>query len=170
MAYNGYHVVACNASATSQVTGFSLMMQAPARIARRFTFGGNYGKCAWPTAEGHSSLVALRYGMDTMDSEQTLLSVGDAAKRLERSTEQVRRYLREGRLKGQRIGGQWFIERATLDHFAAAARTQQSFVQRLGKASAIHPLNDVIGIGQGTGSNIGEGKLAYRLAAARRRG
>ncbi len=105
-----------------------------------------------------------------MDNEQTLLSVGDAAKRLERSTEQVRRYLREGRLKGQRIGGQWFIERGTLDHFAAAARTQQSFVQRLGKASAIHPLNDVIGIGHGTGSNIGEGKLAYRLAASRRRG
>lgn len=103
-----------------------------------------------------------------MDSEQTLLSVGDAAKRLERSTEQVRRYLREGRLQGQRIGGQWFIERATLDHFAAATRTQQNFVQRLGKASAIHPLNDVIGIGKGAGSNIGDGKLAYRLATRRR--
>jgi len=107
--------------------------------------------------------------MDSMENEQTLLSVGDAARRLERSTEQVRRYLREGRLKGQRIGGQWFIERATLDHFAAATRTPQTFVQRLGKASAVHPLNDVIGIGKGAGSNIGEGKLAYRLAAARRR-
>lgn len=105
-----------------------------------------------------------------MDSEQTLLSVGDAAKRLERSTEQVRRYLREGRLKGQRIGGQWFIERTTLDSFAASSRTQQSFVQRLGKASSVHPLNDVIGIGQGHGSNIGEGKASYRADAARRRG
>lgn len=106
--------------------------------------------------------------MGTMESEQTLLSVGDAARRLERSTEQVRRYLREGRLKGQRIGGQWFIERAALDHFAAATRTQQTFVQRLGRASAIHPLNDVIGIGKGSGSNIGDGKLAYRIAARRR--
>lgn len=104
-----------------------------------------------------------------MDSEETLLSVGEAAKRLERSTEQVRRYLREGRLRGQRFGGQWFIERTTLDQFAAAARTQQTFVQKLGRASAIHPLNDVIGIGQGAGSNIGEGKRAYRLAAVRRR-
>lgn len=104
-----------------------------------------------------------------MDSDHTLLSVGDAAKRLERSTEQVRRYLREGRLKGQRIGGQWFIDRTTLEHFAASTRTQQNFVQRLGRASAIHPLDDVIGIGKGTGSNIGDGKNAYRLDAARRR-
>jgi excisionase family DNA binding protein len=107
--------------------------------------------------------------MATMDSDQTQLSVGDAARRLERSTEQVRRYLREGRLKGHRIGGQWFIDRSTLDLFTSSTRTQQNFVERLGKASAIHPLNDVIGIGQGTGSNIGEGKTAYRLDSARRR-
>jgi excisionase family DNA binding protein len=104
-----------------------------------------------------------------MENDQHLLSVGEAAKRLERSTEQVRRYLREGRLKGRRIGGQWFIERATLDHFAASTRSPQSFVQRLGKATSIHPLDDVIGIGQGAGSNIGEGKNAYRLDASRRR-
>jgi excisionase family DNA binding protein len=104
-----------------------------------------------------------------MDSDQTLLSVGEAAKRLERSTEQVRRYLREGRLNGRRIGGQWFIERETLDAFAAQARSPQSFVDRLGVASAIHPLDDVIGIGQGAGSNIGEGKGSYRLDAVRRR-
>jgi len=104
-----------------------------------------------------------------MDNEQSLLSVGDAAKRLERSTEQVRRYLREGRLKGQRIGGQWFIDRSTLDQFLTSTRTRQTFVQRLGRASAIHPLDDVIGIGHGVGSNIGEGKTAYRLDSARRR-
>jgi len=105
-----------------------------------------------------------------MDSEYSLLSVGDAARRLERSTEQVRRYLREGRLKGQRIGGQWFIERDTLDQFANSMRTQQTFVQRLGRASAIHPLDDVIAIGQGMGATIGDGKDAYRRDSARRRG
>ena len=37
------------------------------------------------------------------------ITVNEAAKRIGRSTEQVRRYLREGRLPGKRIGGQWFI-------------------------------------------------------------
>ena len=42
------------------------------------------------------------------------ISVNEAARRLSRSIEQVRRYLREGRLPGQRIGGQWFIEEDAL--------------------------------------------------------
>jgi hypothetical protein len=42
------------------------------------------------------------------------ISVHDAARRLNRSTEQVRRYLREGKLAGRRIGGQWFVEAAGL--------------------------------------------------------
>jgi excisionase family DNA binding protein len=43
------------------------------------------------------------------------MTVQEAAQTLGRSTEQVRRYLREGKLEGQRIGGQWFIkEPATL--------------------------------------------------------
>ena len=37
------------------------------------------------------------------------ITVNEAAKRMGRSTEQVRRYLREGKLAGKRIGGQWFI-------------------------------------------------------------
>lgn len=104
-----------------------------------------------------------------MDGEQALLSVSDAAKRLSRSTEQVRRYLREGRLAGRRIGGQWFIERDTLDQFASASRQQRNFVDQLEPARIGRPLDDVIAIGAGPGSNIGEGKQAYRLAAARRR-
>jgi len=43
-----------------------------------------------------------------------MITVTEAAKRLNRSTEQVRRYLREGKLKGQRIGNQWFVEEAAL--------------------------------------------------------
>jgi excisionase family DNA binding protein len=104
-----------------------------------------------------------------MDSELSMLSVGDAAKRLERSTEQVRRYLREGRLKGQRMGGQWFIDREVLDAFAAANQVRQTFVEKLRVASSIKPLDDVIGIGEGAGTNIGDGKAAYRLEALRRR-
>ena len=103
-----------------------------------------------------------------MDADTSLLSVSDAAKRLQRSTEQVRRYLREGRLTGRRIGGQWFIERATLDRFSSSMRTQQTFVQRLSRASSIRPLDDVIGIGDGGGSNIGDGKAAYRAATSNR--
>jgi len=39
-----------------------------------------------------------------------MITVAEAARRLGRSQEQVRRRLREGSLKGQRIGNQWFVE------------------------------------------------------------
>ncbi len=48
------------------------------------------------------------------------VTVNAAARRIGRSTEQVRRYLREGKLAGKRIGGQWFIREAALLY-----RTQQ---------------------------------------------
>jgi excisionase family DNA binding protein len=50
-----------------------------------------------------------------MVSLNGMITVAEAARRLGRSLEQVRRYLREGKLKGQRIGGQWFIEEASLE-------------------------------------------------------
>jgi len=50
-----------------------------------------------------------------MVSLDGMITVAEAAKRLGRSLEQVRRYLREGKLKGQRIGGQWFVEEASLE-------------------------------------------------------
>ena len=50
-----------------------------------------------------------------MVSLDGMITVAEAAKRLGRSLEQVRRYLREGKLKGQRIGGQWFVEKASLE-------------------------------------------------------
>lgn len=43
-----------------------------------------------------------------------MVTVAEASKILGRSIEQVRRYLREGKLPGQRIGGPWFIERDAL--------------------------------------------------------
>ncbi|MBI4201720.1 MAG: helix-turn-helix domain-containing protein [Chloroflexi bacterium] len=42
------------------------------------------------------------------------LNVQEAAQRIKRSTEQVRRYLREGKLEGKRIGGQWFIRESVV--------------------------------------------------------
>jgi hypothetical protein len=98
-----------------------------------------------------------------MDGEQ-FLSVADAARALDRSTEQVRRYLREGRLAGRRIGGQWFIAAAALRAFQTAAKEEQSFLHRLKPAEESDPLGSVIGIGAGGGSNIADGKDAYRRA------
>jgi excisionase family DNA binding protein len=95
-----------------------------------------------------------------------LVSVADAAKRLERSTEQVRRYLREGRLTGRRVGGQWFIDRTAIEAFRTAMREPQGFLEKVAPASdgGGDPLAMVIGIGRGGGSNVAEGKDAYRRA------
>lgn len=49
-----------------------------------------------------------------MLSLEGMITVAEAARRLNRSIEQVRRYLREGRLRGQRIGGQWFVEETAI--------------------------------------------------------
>jgi len=50
------------------------------------------------------------------------VTVAEAARRLDRSIEQVRRYLREGRLPGRRIGLQWFIEEGALEGWAPQRR------------------------------------------------
>jgi excisionase family DNA binding protein len=95
---------------------------------------------------------------------QDELGVAEAARFLDRSTEQVRRYLRESRLKGRRIGGQWFIRKSDLERFRDALREQHSFLEKLRPAAELNPLESVIGIGAGGGSNIGDGKDAYRRA------
>jgi|SRR5581483_7469231 len=43
-----------------------------------------------------------------------MITVAEAARRLNRSIEQVRRNLREGKLKGQRVGNQWFVDESCL--------------------------------------------------------
>jgi len=50
-----------------------------------------------------------------MTTLEGMITVAEAARRLNRSIEQVRRYLREGKLRGQRIGNQWFVEERTLE-------------------------------------------------------
>ena len=49
-----------------------------------------------------------------MATPEGMITVAEAARRLGRSIEQVRRYLWEGRLQGQRIGNQWFIPEEAL--------------------------------------------------------
>ena len=104
-----------------------------------------------------------------MESQANLYSVADAARRLERSTEQVRRYLREGRLPGQRVGGQWFIDGNALDAFQQTASQRTDFVAQLRPAAEFRALDNIIGIGEGPGTNISAGKQAYRESALRRR-
>ena|GEM_PF-1375691 len=113
--------------------------------------------------------------------DQGLITVADAAGHLARSTEQVRRYLREGRLKGKRIGGQWFIEEAAILRFQDRKRLEEAEPKKtkiskatdplhnIRPANELNPLEHVIGIGHGGGSNIAEGKEAYRRAFRWRR-
>lgn len=96
-----------------------------------------------------------------MDSGE-LLTVADAAAFLDRSTEQVRRYLRESRLDGTRIGGQWFIERQTLEEFNSRLVSDTGFLARVPIAADAKPLDSIIAIGSGGGSNLSEGKESYR--------
>jgi len=60
-----------------------------------------------------------------MISLEGMITVAEAARRLDRSIEQVRRYLREGKLKGQRIGNQWFVEESTLAAADARSRREE---------------------------------------------
>lgn len=100
--------------------------------------------------------------------DRQLLTVAQAARMLERSTEQVRRYLRENRLTGQRIGGQWFIDRTDLQRFVESAKAKQTFLSRVGAARTLRPLDGVIGIASGNGSDISQGKRAFMRRAAER--
>lgn len=43
-----------------------------------------------------------------------MLTVAEAARHLDRSIEQVGRYVREGKLRGRRIGRQWSIDASSL--------------------------------------------------------
>jgi excisionase family DNA binding protein len=98
-----------------------------------------------------------------------LLTVADVAVFLDRSTEQVRRYLREGRLKGRRMGGQWFIDRDALHAFSRLMNAESGFLARIPLAMESDPLGKIIALGSGSGTNLSHGKDAYRRAERWRR-
>ncbi len=55
---------------------------------------------------------------ETIDlGDRTVITVNEAAERLEVKTETVRRYLREGILPGQKVGSQWYVDEKALDGF-----------------------------------------------------
>lgn len=94
-----------------------------------------------------------------------LMTVADAARMLDRSTEQVRRYLREGVLAGQRIGGQWFIPRDAITAFGQGLREERGFLERIPSPRVTEPLAAIIGLGRSGGGDIAAGIAAYRRAA-----
>lgn len=106
--------------------------------------------------------------MDYTANNQDGLSVAETAQRLNRSTEQVRRYLREGRLAGRRVGGQWFIDPAAVDDFGTSQNKEDKFTRDLRSAARSRPLDGVIGIGAGPGSDIVEGLASYRADSLHR--
>lgn len=106
--------------------------------------------------------------MDYTANNQDGLSVAETARLLNRSTEQVRRYLREGRLAGRRMGGQWFIDPAAVDAFTSSTKKENRFTRDLRSAARTKPLDSVIGIGAGPGSDIVNGLSSYRADSLHR--
>lgn len=75
---------------------------------------------------------------------EDLITVAEAAKILNRSIEQVRRYLREGKLPGQRIGQQWFIARADLERLRRKAPDKSIYERRIALLKEITELRERI--------------------------
>ena len=95
-----------------------------------------------------------------MEQPGGLMTVAETAQLLQRSTEQVRRYLREGELPGRRLGGQWFVGRDDAEAFLRQRRDGSEFSRRLA-ASDPDPLRDVIAIGGSGGGDIASGRFRY---------
>ena len=55
-----------------------------------------------------------------MADAEDKLTLQEVARQLGRSLEQVRRYVREGKLPAQKLGMQWFVERGALEAFKTA--------------------------------------------------
>jgi hypothetical protein len=65
-----------------------------------------------------------------------MVSVAEASKRLKKSTEQVRRDLRDRKLKGQRIGNQWFVDEAALGDAKDNSLVPPELLNRIARRAA----------------------------------
>ncbi len=92
--------------------------------------------------------------------ESEMLTVAETARLLRRSTEQVRRYLREGLVPGQRLGGQWFVRRADAEAWLTRRLGRSDFLQGL-RVSDPDPLSGTIALGGSGGRDIASGKAEY---------
>jgi excisionase family DNA binding protein len=72
-----------------------------------------------------------------MAKPEGMITVQEAARRLGRSIEQVRRYLREGKLRGERIGQQWFIEEASLAARPVRYRVRKPRTSQIREVAAV---------------------------------
>lgn len=104
-----------------------------------------------------------------MSTDTDMLSVNETARLLGRSTEQVRRYLREGVLPGRRVGGQWFIARDDAETLRRRRRTGADFLAQLAMDDDHDPLSDAIAIGGSGGGDIAAGRTGYLQTLARQR-
>ena len=102
-----------------------------------------------------------------MSDQPDMLSVQETAHLLGRSTEQVRRYLREGVLPGRRIGGQWFIARDDVEALRKRRRAGADFLAHLALSEDRDPLGDVVAIGGSGGGDIAAGRAGYLQTLAR---
>jgi excisionase family DNA binding protein len=100
------------------------------------------------------------------EDARDLLTVSETAKLLQRSTEQVRRYLREGTLPGRRLGGQWFVHRPDADELLRQRHEAADLLTRL-QSSDPDPLAGAIAVGGSGGAEIALGRLAYLQSLAR---
>jgi excisionase family DNA binding protein len=100
------------------------------------------------------------------EGSDTLLSVAETAKLLQRSTEQVRRYLREGALPGRRLGGHWFVTRSDAEALLRQ-RIEGSYFAKQLTSSQPDPLAGAIAVGGSGGANIALGRYAYVRSLAR---
>ncbi len=80
-----------------------------------------------------NSIAAAHYLMAQLNNNLNML---DVARELGRSLEQVRRYVREGKLPAKKLGLQWFVSRAALESFKAGRRPQTR-ADILAKAKAL---------------------------------
>ena len=73
-----------------------------------------------------------------VDSATGMLTVKDVAVELDRSIEQVRRYIREGRLPARKIGMQWFVASDSLAGFDSRRSSRgQAMTDWLGRVAEV---------------------------------
>jgi excisionase family DNA binding protein len=94
------------------------------------------------------------------------LTVAETAKLMGRSTEQIRRYLREGVLPGRRLGGQWFVDRSDVDALLHQRRVENDQWHWLTSGDR-DPLRSVIALGGSGGGDIAAGVTQYLRSLAR---
>ena len=94
------------------------------------------------------------------------LTVAETARLMGRSTEQIRRYLREGVLPGRRLGGQWFVDRSDVDALLQQRRSEADPWAWLTGGDR-DPLRDVIALAGTGGGDIAAGATRYLQTMAR---